>query len=59
MKFDINDYKGKYTMHCKTEEEAKDFCEYLHSVGRRWRTDQPYITKYLLSHIYRKHCLHL
>lgn len=44
MKFDINDYKDKYAMHCKTEEEAKDFCEYLHSVGRRWCTDQPYIT---------------
>ena len=26
MKFNIDDYKGEYAMHCKTEEEAKDFC---------------------------------
>lgn len=36
MKFNINDYKGKYVMHCKTEEEAKNFCAYLDSVGRTW-----------------------
>jgi hypothetical protein len=29
MKFNINEYKGKYVMHCETKEEAKDFCEYL------------------------------
>ena len=37
MQFDITAYKGKYVMHCKTEEEAKDFCNYLHSIGRKWR----------------------
>ena len=36
MKFDINNYKGKFAMHCKTEEEARDFCNYLHSIGRKW-----------------------
>ena len=36
MKFDINEYKGKFAMHCKTEEEARDFCNYLHSIGKRW-----------------------
>ena len=36
MKFNINDYKGKYVMHCKTEGEAKNFCAYLDSVGRTW-----------------------
>lgn len=29
MKFNIDDYKGKYVMHCKTEEEAIDFANYL------------------------------
>ena len=33
MKFNINDYKGKYVMHCKTEEEAKDFIAYLKTTG--------------------------
>ena len=45
MKFNINDYKGKYVMHCKTEEEAKDFCNYLHKIGRRWRTGDSYIKR--------------
>lgn len=36
MKFDINNYEGKYAMHCKTEEEAREFCNYLHSIGRKW-----------------------
>lgn len=36
MRFNIEDYKGKYVMHCKTEEEAKDFCNYLDSLGRKW-----------------------
>jgi hypothetical protein len=36
MKFEINDYKGNYAMHCKTEAEAKSFCKYLHEHGRRW-----------------------
>lgn len=36
MKFNIDDYKGRYVMWCKTEEEARDFCRYLDSVGRRW-----------------------
>lgn len=43
MKFDINDYKGKYVMHCKTEKEAIDFCKYLHSIGKRWNN----VTSYL------------
>ena len=29
MKFNIDDYKGKYVMHCKTEEEARSFYDYL------------------------------
>lgn len=44
MKFNIEDYKGKYVMHCKTEEEAKDFCNYLHSVGKRWNSMTSYLS---------------
>ena len=36
MKFNIEDYKGNYAMHCKTKEEVKDFCRYLYSLGRKW-----------------------
>lgn len=43
MKFDINNYTDKYyAMHCKTEEEAKEFCNYLHSIGRKWSGGQSY-----------------
>lgn len=44
MKFNINDYRGRYAMHCKTEEEAKIFCHYLNSVGRKWNSGDSYLS---------------
>lgn len=43
MKFNIDNYKGKYVMHCKTEEEARSFCNYLHNVGRKWCIGTSYL----------------
>lgn len=45
MKFNIDDYKGKYVMHCKTKEEAEIFCKYLHSIGRTWNNGDSYLSK--------------
>lgn len=45
MKFNINKYEGIYAMHCKTEEEAKIFCRYLDSVGRRWVNGTSYMSR--------------
>ncbi len=45
MKFNIENYKGKYVMHCKTEEEAKAFCKYLHSIGHKWADKNSYLSK--------------
>lgn len=45
MKFNIDDYKGKYAMHCKTKEEAEDFCRYLDSIGQKWKYGISYIRK--------------
>lgn len=45
MKFNIEDYKGKYVMHCKTEEEAEIFCKYLYSIGRTWNSGDSYLSK--------------
>jgi hypothetical protein len=42
-KFNLDDYKGKYVMHCKTEEEAEDFCRVLHEAGRTWRAGNSYL----------------
>lgn len=42
MNFDIEKYKGEYVMHCKTEEEAKIFCNYLNSIGRTWSAGNSY-----------------
>lgn len=43
MKFNIDDYNGKYAMHCKTKEEAEDFCRYLDSIGRKWKNGNRYL----------------
>lgn len=43
MKFDIEKYTGNYVMHCKTEEEARDFCKYLDSIGRTWLSGAKYV----------------
>ena len=42
MKFNIANYKGNYAMHCKTKEEAKDFCRYLDGLGRKWCDGEKY-----------------
>lgn len=42
MKFNIDNYKGTYAMHCKTYDEAVNFCDYLHSTGRSWITGRSY-----------------
>ena len=42
MKFNIDNYNGKYAMHCKTPEEAREFCNYMHSLGRRWLNGKSY-----------------
>lgn len=45
MKFNIDDYKGKYVMHCKTEEEAEIFCKYLHNIEHMWSSGDSYLSK--------------
>ena len=42
MKFNIDDYTGMVVMHCKTRECAKEFCEYLSSIGKTWRGGTSY-----------------
>lgn len=43
MKFNLNDYRGNYVMHCKTKEEAESFCRLLHQNGRKWRDGSSYM----------------
>ena len=40
--FDITKYYGKHVMHCKTKEEAKEFCKFLHECGRKWYSGESY-----------------
>lgn len=43
MNFIISDYKdGDTAMHCKTKEECEEFCRYLTSIGRTWRSKAAY-----------------
>ena len=30
-------------MHCKTKEEANEFCKFLHKCGRKWRNGDSYV----------------
>lgn len=42
-KFNFDEWKGKeVVMHCKTEEEAKDFCRVMHDAGRKWVSGETY-----------------
>lgn len=42
MEFNINNYCGKFAMHCKTVREAIEFCNYMHDNGRTWFNGESY-----------------
>ena len=45
-KFNWDEFKdadNKIAVHCKTEEEAKDFCEQMHEHGMKWRDGNSYL----------------
>ena len=43
MKFNLDNYKGKYVMHCRTLEEAESFFAFLHKNGKKWSTKDSYL----------------
>lgn len=47
MKFDwdkFRDIENKIAVHCKTEEEANDFCRKMHNHGMKWCTGRSYLS---------------
>ena len=45
-KFNWDEFKdedNKIAVHCKTEEEAKDFCKRMHEHGMKWRSGKSYL----------------
>ena len=45
-KFNWDEFKNKYNkiaVHCKTEEEAKDFCKRMHEHGMKWCSGESYL----------------
>lgn len=47
-KFNWDEFKNKdnrIAVHCKTEEEAKDFCRQMHEQGMKWCTGKSYMEK--------------
>ena len=51
--FDWEEFKNKLNkiaVHCKTEEEANDFCKQMHEHGMEWRDG----TSYLKNNIFIK-----
>lgn len=46
MRFNWDEFKdadNKIAVHCKTEEEAKDFCKRVHEHGMKWRDGESYL----------------
>lgn len=47
-RFDWDEFKNKdnkIAVHCKTEEEAIDFCKQMHGHGMRWNSGRSYLEK--------------
>lgn len=47
-KFNWDEFKNKdnrIAVHCKTEEEAKDFCKRMHEHGMKWCSGESYMEK--------------
>ena len=40
---EFKNIKNKIAVHCKTEEEAKDFCKQMHEHGMEWRDGKSYL----------------
>ena len=40
---EFKNIKNKIAVHCKTEEEAKDFCKQMHEHGMKWRNGESYL----------------
>ena len=55
-RFDISKYVGKYVMHVTTEEQDRIFREYLHSVGRKWRSGDSYLERERYDEYKNKTC---
>lgn len=56
MIFNIDDYRGKYVMHCESEEEAKDFCKYLNNIGKKWCNGESYLNQTNWKHYRNEIC---
>lgn len=40
----LEDYKGKYAMHCHDLDSANLFCDFLNENGRCWESGEKYTT---------------
>ncbi len=59
MKFDFDKYKDQeVAMHCKTEQEAIDFCNYMYNHGKKWTNGRSYKedTNYIYHHSETCYC---
>lgn len=47
---EFKDKNNKIAVHCKTEEEAKDFCKQMHEHGLKWCSGASYIKKQIMMY---------
>lgn len=55
-KFRLEDYTGRYVMHCDTKEKAEIFCRHLHVNGFNWDDGDWYIANTRYSYDKEKTC---
>lgn len=58
-KFNWDEFKNKdnkIAVHCKTEEEAKDFCRQMHEHGMKWCSGESYLKETCYTHYEEKTC---
>lgn len=48
--------ENKIAVHCKTEEEAENFCKRMHEHGMKWRTGKSYMEKTNYERYKRETC---
>lgn len=59
-KFNWNEFKNtgnRIAVHCKTEEEAVDFCKQMHEHGMKWRDGNSYLELTEYEKILMKHAI--
>lgn len=54
--FNLKDYPGDYSMHCKTKKEDAEFSKLLDSLGKKWCSGASYLCENRWDTYKKKYC---